>query len=164
MACHDIQKIIKITVMCNKKRKCSDDSHSSAKLQKKKCYVPFFHTPVTLRLLCLIFLMHVATMHRLNYSGQESKNTLSSLWIWHTCDLEIRPWSSNLVWIARPLAGLLSFKAWRTSLKQCPPKSQHLTFVTPENMSIISLNVQKWKIVVYSLCTWLTLQSHKVPT
>ena len=31
------------------------------------------YTPVTQSILCLIFLMHVATIQRLNYSGQESK-------------------------------------------------------------------------------------------
>ena len=31
------------------------------------------HTPVTQSILCLIFLMCVASMHQLNSSGQESK-------------------------------------------------------------------------------------------
>ena len=52
--------------------------------------------------LCMIFLMHVATIQCLNYSGQESKKKkIKKLWFmnwfWHTCDLETRSWSSNLV-------------------------------------------------------------------
>ena len=31
------------------------------------------YTPVTQSRLCLIFLMCIATMHRLNYSGQEAR-------------------------------------------------------------------------------------------
>ena len=45
---------------------------------------------------------------------------LTHLWLWN---LETRSRSSNLVWIGRPQAMLLSRKIWKTSLKQCLRKS-----------------------------------------
>ena len=35
------------------------------------------YKPVAQSILCLIFLMYVATVHHLNYSGQESKKQLA---------------------------------------------------------------------------------------
>ena len=98
------------TNMCrphiNKKDKCSDDSHSSAKLEKT------WHISHTKHAV-LMFFMYVATMHCLNYG--EQKKTICSLWFWHTFDLEIRSRSSNLVWFGRPQARSWPCKVWKTS-------------------------------------------------
>ena len=73
-------------------------------------------------ILCLVFLMCVATMH---YQTTVDKNLkpICSLWYWNTGELEIRWRSSNLVWIVWPQARLYSCQVWKTSLKQCQPKS-----------------------------------------
>ena len=43
-------------------------THIKCQIEKKWCL-----TPATQSILCLIFSMCIVTMHRLNYSGQESK-------------------------------------------------------------------------------------------
>ena len=50
----------------------SDDSHSSAK-SEKVLVKSLKYTLVTQSILFLIFLLYVATIHQLLYSGQESK-------------------------------------------------------------------------------------------
>ena len=39
----------------------------------KTCYLPWTHTRVTQIILCIIFLMYVATIQYLNYRGQDKK-------------------------------------------------------------------------------------------
>ena len=52
-------------------------------------YLPWIHTRVTQIILCIIFLVHVAAIRHLNYSGQESKTCnvqfifLTHLWPWN---------------------------------------------------------------------------------
>ena len=46
------------------------------KIRKIVLVMPLKYTGVAQSILCLTFLICVATMHRLNYSGQDSKNNL----------------------------------------------------------------------------------------
>ena len=76
---------------CNKS-KCSDDSHSSVKLEKNVLPMSLKYTPVTQSIVCLIFLTCAATMHHINSWTrifEKNKTTVCSLWFWHTHDLEI---------------------------------------------------------------------------
>ena len=73
----------------NKKSIHSDDTHSSTKLKTIVLVMSLKDTPVRQRMLCMTFWVYVRTIQRLNYSGQEHTR--------HTCDLETRSRSSNLV-------------------------------------------------------------------
>ena len=63
------------------------------------------HMPVTQSIPYLIFSMCAATMHCKTTVDQNLK-TICRFQFWHTCDLEIRARSSNLVGIARSQARL----------------------------------------------------------
>ena len=52
--------------------------------------MPLKYIPVTQSILCLIFLMCVATMHHYTTMDENLIYTICSLWFWHTCDLEIQ--------------------------------------------------------------------------
>ena len=60
----------------NKNSKCSDDSHSSAKIVLVRSLK---YTPVTQSILCLIFFNVCSNHAPLNHSGQGSKNNLQIL-------------------------------------------------------------------------------------
>ena len=51
----------------------SDDSHSNAKPEEEMSQIFLKYTSVTQSILCMIFLMYVATIQPLNCTGQESK-------------------------------------------------------------------------------------------
>ena len=118
------------------KNRCSDDSCSGAKLEK--CVMSLKYTPVTQSILCLVFLMHVETMHHLNYSGQESRGKKKKL----QCMILTYLWPWNKVKVIRTWYELLDpkYKILKTSPKQCPQKANGKVFVKSENMSIISLD------------------------
>ena len=82
-------------------------------------------------------------MHRLNYSGQESKKIMCSFWFWCTSDLEIR--SRSLTWyeLPDPNQGYDHEKFERPPLNSVRQKADVKVFVKSENMSIISLEYVK---------------------
>ena len=75
-------------IVFDKPRHLTDEKHVN--------YLPWIHTKVTQIILCIIFFMHVATILRLNYRGQESK----------TCNLQFmilkRLWPWNKVKVSKP--------------------------------------------------------------
>ena len=99
-------------------------THLSVKLEKM-CYT---HTHTSHKKHTVLDLFNVCSNYvpsELQMDKNLNKNNNWSLWFWHTCDLKIRSSSSNLVWIASTQTRLLLCKVWKTSLKQCPSKSQH---------------------------------------
>ena len=126
-----------------KKKTCSDDSNSSAKKGEKKKVLDMslkLRTWVTKSILCLIFLMHGATIQHLHYSTQKSNDLqfmiLTELWPW-------RSGSSNLVYELVDLK-----QSYNHANFEWPPlnsvckKVNNSCFVKWRNMSMISLS---WK-------------------
>ena len=70
------------------------------------------YTPVTQSILC-IFLMYVATIQCLHYSGKEPKNNNLQFLFWHTCNPETRSRSSILVWIGRPQSNIIFMQSFK---------------------------------------------------
>ena len=68
------------------------------------------------------------TYQTFNASTTVNLKTNISLWFWLTCNLERKSRSSNLVWVYRLKVRLKSYKAWKTSLWQCPQKGQCWSF------------------------------------
>ena len=71
----------------SKKSTHSEDSHSSAKLQKL-CHVSEIYTSHTKH--TLLYLFHGCNNHAPLTTVDQSLETICSLWFWHACDLEIR--------------------------------------------------------------------------
>ena len=132
----------------NKKSRCSDDSHSSARL---KWIIWVIHTSHTKHAVSDFFnVCKCHTTFKLHW--QESlKKRLCSLWFWDTCDLETQPRSSNLYKLVEPKQGYsvhsLKNLAWTMSMKKLTMKS----LSNQETCQLSSLNMcRSKKIKVYS--------------
>ena len=89
--------------------------------------------------------------------------TVCSLAFWYTCDLEIRSRSSTWCELLDPELSHNRAMFERPPLNNVHQKANVKVFVKTENISVIILEcVQKSKIVVYSLSTWITSQSYKL--
>ena len=104
--------------------------------------------------LCLIFLICGATMHHWNYSGRESKVVCAV----YDSDISVN-FEGYQTWyeLINTKQGINHAKFETAPLNSVSQKVNVKVFVRSENMLITSLHcVQKWKIVLYSLSTWLT--------
>ena len=98
----------------------------------EKLVMSLKYTPVTQSILCLIFLMYIATSQHLNYSGQENlkfkrERETERTECSYVSDTPVnlkQDKSSNLARTGRPQARLKSCKVWRISVNQCLPKTQ----------------------------------------
>ena len=90
---HQICFILNIPPEKKQKRKANAQTTFKCKTGNKIKYF-LKHTSVTQNILCIIFLMYATTIQHLNYSGQESKKAICSLWMTH-----LWPWNTVKVWI-----------------------------------------------------------------
>ena len=132
--------------------------------QKHENDFSWTRTKVSQFILCMIFLMSVATIQHLNYSRQESKQgskkTNFRLNFRDICDLQIKSRSSNLQRKCRPRVQSSKDLAITVSEKKAMIKC---FFFKRDNMSVTSLeHVRKSQRVVYSWSSWNNQQSYKV--
>ena len=103
-------------------------------------------TPVRQRMLCMTFWVYVRTIQRLNYSGQEHTR--------HTCDLETRSRSSNLVQLLDTKQGYNNAKFEKPCLNSVRDKANEKCFcqirkhanLSPSKMYTSKEKKKKWRI------------------
>ena len=134
-------------------------TQSNAKLKKLFSYVSLLHTSHTKYTLPELFNVRKKKHNFWSQVDKNLKKSICSLWFWHTCDLETRSRSPNLVWIARPKQGYNNTRFEEPPLPSMK-KPTIKFFVKSGNTSIISFEyVWKSKAVVYSWPASCTYQS-----
>ena len=123
----------------NKKNKCSDDPHSSVKIEQNcfsyTCLLDT-HTPVTYRILCLIFLMYVRTIQRFNLGGQDSKKKKKKLQFMILTPVTLKQGQGCQT--CYELASYNSAKFWKPLLEQCSWKKPMIKLLSKQETRQLS--------------------------
>ena len=108
--------------------------------QKHVSYLLWTDNRVAQFILCMIFLMYVATIQYLNYSRQKSKQESKKHNLHFTFLTYLWPWnkvmSSNLKWKHRPQSRLWSCKVWKILLQQSLRKKATLKAVSYTHLTL----------------------------